>query len=227
MSDATPTPPTPSTALSAIRLVSYGAGFASALGLIGTALTLLPHFSSFKVVDVESYVPLREVSDNYYSKVFVEAHYLYKSDVASGYLKKDEVEQRLAGLLSPDKIKSDYVPRSDYEALQKNFETLAIQLHEIPTPFKTRRKMLSESGEWNDSQLGLSISVKKFTQWNADTYTALIALSLPDSPLHYEPLRSGELNRCKWTFIKNNREFELKVESLSPIVFVLKEISAS
>ncbi|MQU06980.1 hypothetical protein [Pseudomonas helleri] len=221
MSQATPTPPSP---FSAIRLVSYSAGFGSALALIGAALPLLQNFSSFKVVDIESYVPLREVSDNYYSKSFVEAHYLYKSDVANDYLKKEEVEQRLSGLISPDKIKSDYVPRSDYDTLQRSSEALTIQLHEIPTPFKTRKKMLSESGEWNDSQLGLSISVKKFTQWNADSYTALITLSLPDAPLHYEPLRSGELDRCKWTFIKNNREFELKVETFDPFVFVVEEI---
>lgn len=207
------------------RLVSYSAGFASAMALIGTALALLQHFSNFKVVDVASYLSLQEVSADYYRKSFVEKHYIERLDVANNYVKKEDAATQLASRVAPEDLLANYVPKLQNQELQERYNELERSSSEIPYPFAGRRKMLSMTGEWNDSQLGLSISVKKPVYYSDETRGIQIALSLPDSPIHFETIQNTSLPRSKWTFMRNNREFELKVETFDPLVFFVKEIT--
>ena len=203
---------------------AYVAGFGSAIALTVGVLGFIQNFSNIRFVDVQSYFSMREVEDKYYLKSFVESHYLDKVVVVNDYIKKDELKEKLVGYVSLEKVNSDFVSKVSYEGLQLKYQELASRLDAIPSPLKLRRKMLSASGEWNDQQLGVSVSVKKHIIYSEGTYQAIVFLSLPDSPLHQEVLYSDALDRCKWTFRKDNRDFELKVEGFNPLIFAVREI---
>ncbi|WP_223524264.1 MULTISPECIES: hypothetical protein [unclassified Pseudomonas] len=204
---------------------AYVAGFGSAIALTLGVLGFIQNFSDIRFVDVQSYRSMREIEEKYYPKSFVDSHYLDKVLVVNDYIKKDELKEKLSGFLSVEKVSSDYVPRAAYDRLFLNNEELAARLNDIPSPFRGITKTLSRTGEWSDEQLGVSISVKNYIPFSDGVDRAVILLSLPDSPLHQENLYSNDIERCKWTFRKNNREFELKVEKFNPLVFKVVEVS--
>ncbi|MFK3816705.1 hypothetical protein ACI2KG_08850 [Pseudomonas sp. NPDC089407] len=202
----------------------FYAGIVVGFTAIGGLLALLHNYSDFKIVDSTSYISVRELGEKYYTKEFVAEHYIGKNDVATNYITKEEAQHQASELFSADKVKLEYVPKQKYEELEQVASTLSIKLNEIPNPFSGRNKMLSSSGQWTDPQLGITISIRKALYSESGHYVQIL-LALPDSPLHEEHLYSEDLRLCKWTFVQNNREFELKAESLRPIVFSVKEIT--
>lgn len=202
----------------------YVAGFGSAIALTLGVLGFIQNFSNIRFVDVQSYISMREIQDKYYPKSFVESHYLDKVMVADNYIKKDELKEKLAGFLSVEKVNNDYVPKTVYEKLLIDNEEMTNRLNNIPSPFRSVTKTLSRTGEWNDEQLGVSISVRSYIPFSDGVDRAVILLSLPDSPPHQEFLYSNAIDRCKWTFRKDNREFELRLDKFNPLVFKVGEV---
>ncbi|VVP43438.1 hypothetical protein [Pseudomonas fluorescens] len=201
--------------------IPYIVGFGSAVGLIIAIISGLQIFSNFKIVDAQAYVSMREIEKKYYSKEFVASNYLSRVDVLEGYIKKSELEK---SYISLDKVKSDFVSVDQFDAQQKEKRALLEVLSGIPSPFKPIVKMLSSSGQWNDPQLGLNISVKRISSLGDGSFYAGFLLALPDSPLHEEGFYSTEISRSKWTFRKSGRNFELKVDKFNPLTFSVKEV---
>jgi hypothetical protein len=201
---------------------TYILGFGSAVGLIIAIISGLQIFSNFKIVDTQAYVSMREVEKKYYSKEFIGSHYLGKVEVLENYIKKSELEKNYISL---DKVRSDFVSIDQFEAQQKEIRALLEVLNGIQFPFKPIVKMLSSNGQWNHEQLGLNISVKRISfSGDGSSVYADFLLALPDSPLHEEGFYSTEISRCKWTFRKNGRDFELKIDKFDPLTFSVKEV---
>ncbi|AZE79606.1 hypothetical protein [Pseudomonas synxantha] len=201
---------------------TYILGFGSAVGLIIAIISGLQFFSNFKIVDTQAYVSMHEIEEKYYSKEFISSHYLGKIEVLENYIKKSEIEKNYISL---DKVRSDFVSIEQFEAQQKDKRALLEVLNGIQSPFKPIVKMLSGNGQWNNEQLGLNISVRRITSsGDGSSMHANFLLALPDSPLHEESFYSSEISRCKWTFRKNGRDFELKIDKFDPLTFSVKEI---
>lgn len=201
---------------------TYILGFGSAVGLIIAIVSGLQFFSNFKIVDTQAYVSLHEIEEKYYSKEFVSAHYLGKIEVSENYIKKSEIDKNYISL---SKVGSDFVPIDKFDAQQKENRALLEVLNGIQSPFKPIVKILSSNGQWSNEQLGLSISVRRVSLLSdGATVYASFLLSLPDSPLHEESFYSSDISRCKWTFRKNGRDFELKLDRFDPLTFSVKEI---
>jgi hypothetical protein len=198
----------------------YILGFGGAVLMMLGIITGFQFFSNFKIVDTQAYVSMREIEEKYYSKAFVATRYLDKVDVSEGYIKKSELEKNYVSL---DRVKSDFVSVEQFEAQQKERRALMEVIGGIPLPFKPIVKMLSSNGQWNNEQLGLSISVKRVSPVGSEHYAEFL-LALPDSPLHAEGFYSSEIARSKWTFRKNGRDFELKIDKFYPLTFSVKEV---
>ncbi|QIB07564.1 hypothetical protein GZ982_23465 [Pseudomonas fluorescens] len=200
---------------------TYILGFGSAVGLIIAIVSGLQFFSNFKIVDTQAYVSMHEIEEKYYSKEFVGAHYLGRVEVSESYIKKSEIDKNYISL---SKVRSDFVSIEQFEAQQKENRALLEVLNGIQSPFKPIVKMLSSNGQWNNEQLGLSISVRRVSLLSDGTVYANFLLALPDSPLHEESFYSSDISRCKWTFRKNGRDFELKLDKFDPLTFSVKEV---
>lgn len=198
----------------------YILGFGGACAMMISIITGFQFFSSFKFVDTQSYVSVRDIEEKYYSKLFVSSHYLDKVEVLENYIKKSELEKNY---LSLEKVKSNFVTNEQFEAQKKEYLALINVVEGIAYPFKPIVKMLSESGQWNSEQLGVNISVKRVVSTGSEYYAEFM-LALPDSPLHTEGFYSSEMSRSKWTFRKNGRDFELKIDKFSPLTFSISEI---
>lgn len=216
VSNAQQSPPEPS------KKGFYG-GIATGLGVVVAALTLMPSLTNFKIVDTTAYISVRDLSAGYYTKEFVGDHYVAKTDISKSYISKEDAEKQVAKMVPPERIEKDYVPRAQYDTLKKTADDLQARLDGIPTPFPTRTKKISKYEGWVDRQLGIEIAVHSLF-YSDKKESVSIVLSLPDAKPRIEELDKIELKEHRWTFYKNNREFELRAESLKPIVFSVREI---
>lgn len=203
------------------KSVPYIMGFGAAILTMIGVISGFQLFSNFKIVDTQSYASLREIEEKYYSKEFIASHYLDKVEVSEKYMKRSEVE---SGYLSIDKVKNSFVTAGQFEVQLKENRALIDTLNGIPSPFKPIVKVLSDRGQWNSEQLGVSISMKRISALASQSYYAEFFLALPDSPLHVEGFYSTEISRCRWTFTKSGRDFELKIEKFDPMTFSVREI---
>lgn len=212
-----------------------GIGTASVLiSIILGIAALLIEKTDFKLVDKNAILYRADFSDTYVDKSLIEQDfidkkqveqaYISKAELAATYIKKSDVDKVTDSYILKEEVKAQYVAKPDFVALQKKYDDLQASVTAIPSPFKSLSINLSDTNNWRDDRLGVSILNLTLGTGAEGEIQATFTIDTPNTAQSKIQVNEYDYEFFVSKFIVLNRTFEVSISDFDKMTFVIKEI---